>query len=69
MSKVKYTLAKVTRRGRRPSVFKTHVPKKPRKNKVIKEVAEKSGLSYEETLSIAHALACAIIDNMVFKDL
>ena len=63
MSKVKYIATKVTRRGRPPSVFKAHVPKKPRKNKVIQKIAEKSGVSYEYALSISNALKRVMIEN------
>lgn len=63
MSKVKFIATKVTRRGRRPSVFKAHVPKRPRKYKVIQKIAEKSGVSYEKALSIANALERVVIEN------
>ena len=51
MRKVRYIATRVKRRGR------------PRKNKDIKKVAEKLGVSYEEALSIANALERVLIEN------
>ena len=63
MSKVKFTLVKVKKRGRRPSVFKPHVLKKPRKDNFIKKLAKEASLSYEKALSIANAVGRVVIGN------
>lgn len=60
---IKFTLVKVKRRGRRPSVFKPYVLKKTRKDKVIQKLAKKSGVSYEYALLISNALKRMMIEN------
>ena len=60
---IKFTLAKVTRRGRLPSVFKAHVPKKTRKDNFIEKLEKEASLSYEEALSIANAVGRVVIGN------